>query len=193
MRLLQKRPIDGFPFDAVFGPEAIGPETLYPYWVHPLVEGTFQGISATVLAYGQTGSGKSYTMGMDIDGPLAAAGGPDGQASRRLKAAAHKGKQKAAAARPEGRSDVELLSKAPHQAPSTAVGSLDSPFEDTQSRSEAGSEYGGVHEGSEMAFADAAPTKPAITQQAFRSIFDQVEMLQQSGKGEVGRSLCADV
>lgn len=45
-----------FTFDYVFLPET-NQEDIYRECVHDMIEGCFQGYSASILAYGQTGSG----------------------------------------------------------------------------------------------------------------------------------------
>ncbi|CAF0777088.1 unnamed protein product [Didymodactylos carnosus] len=55
-----------FTFDYVFLPEA-NQDDLYKECVHDMIEGCFQGYSASILAYGQTGSGKTFTMGSGIE------------------------------------------------------------------------------------------------------------------------------
>ncbi|CAF0829541.1 unnamed protein product [Rotaria sordida] len=55
-----------FTFDHVFLPETIQ-EDVYRECVYDMIEGCFQGYSASILAYGQTGSGKTFTMGSGIE------------------------------------------------------------------------------------------------------------------------------
>ncbi|CAF1334039.1 unnamed protein product [Adineta steineri] len=55
-----------FTFDHVFLPET-NQEDLYRECVYDMIEGCFQGYSASILAYGQTGSGKTFTMGSGIE------------------------------------------------------------------------------------------------------------------------------
>ncbi|CAF2095343.1 unnamed protein product [Rotaria magnacalcarata] len=55
-----------FTFDHVFLPET-NQEDIYRECVYDMIEGCFQGYSASILAYGQTGSGKTFTMGSGIE------------------------------------------------------------------------------------------------------------------------------
>ncbi|CAF4893295.1 unnamed protein product, partial [Rotaria sp. Silwood1] len=55
-----------FTFDHVFLSE-ISQEDLYRECIYDMIEGCFQGYSASILAYGQTGSGKTFTMGSGIE------------------------------------------------------------------------------------------------------------------------------
>ncbi|CAF1059087.1 unnamed protein product [Adineta ricciae] len=55
-----------FTFDHVFLPST-NQEDIYRECVHDMIEGCFQGYSASILAYGQTGSGKTFTMGSGIE------------------------------------------------------------------------------------------------------------------------------
>ncbi|CAF0740846.1 unnamed protein product [Rotaria sp. Silwood1] len=55
-----------FTFDHVFLSETIQ-EDVYRECVYDMIEGCFQGYSASILAYGQTGSGKTFTMGSGIE------------------------------------------------------------------------------------------------------------------------------
>ncbi|CAF2596783.1 unnamed protein product [Rotaria sp. Silwood2] len=55
-----------FTFDHVFLPET-NQEDIYRECIYDMIEGCFQGYSASILAYGQTGSGKTFTMGSGIE------------------------------------------------------------------------------------------------------------------------------
>ncbi|CAF0927932.1 unnamed protein product [Adineta steineri] len=55
-----------FTFDHVFLPET-NQDDVYRECVYDMIEGCFQGYSASILAYGQTGSGKTFTMGSGIE------------------------------------------------------------------------------------------------------------------------------
>lgn len=55
-----------FTFDHVFISET-RQDDLYRECVYDMIEGCFQGYSASILAYGQTGSGKTFTMGSGIE------------------------------------------------------------------------------------------------------------------------------
>ncbi|CAF3917956.1 unnamed protein product [Rotaria sordida] len=55
-----------FTFDYVFLPET-NQEDLYRECIYDMIEGCFQGYSASILAYGQTSSGKTFTMGSGIE------------------------------------------------------------------------------------------------------------------------------
>ena len=52
-----------FTFDFVYGAGGRDAAALFADCVAPLVDGTLQGLNATILAYGQTGSGKTHAMG----------------------------------------------------------------------------------------------------------------------------------
>ena len=55
-----------FTFDYVFISETDQAD-LYRECIHDMIEGCFQGYSASILAYGQTGSGKTFTMGSGME------------------------------------------------------------------------------------------------------------------------------
>ncbi|UJR33367.1 hypothetical protein I4U23_020815 [Adineta vaga] len=55
-----------FTFDHVFLPDTTQ-EDVYRECVYDMIEGCFQGYSASILAYGQTGSGKTFTMGSGVE------------------------------------------------------------------------------------------------------------------------------
>ena len=56
-----------FEFDRAFsGGDGTSTQLLYDSLIKPLIDGVFDGYSATVFAYGQTGSGKTHTMGSGI-------------------------------------------------------------------------------------------------------------------------------
>ncbi|CAF0729447.1 unnamed protein product [Adineta ricciae] len=55
-----------FTFDHVFLPETTQ-DDVYRECVYDMIEGCFQGYSASILAYGQTGSGKTFTMGSGVE------------------------------------------------------------------------------------------------------------------------------
>lgn len=55
-----------FTFDYVFISDT-NQEDLYRECIHDMIEGCFQGYSASILAYGQTGSGKTFTMGSGME------------------------------------------------------------------------------------------------------------------------------
>ncbi|CAF1930846.1 unnamed protein product [Rotaria magnacalcarata] len=55
-----------FTFDHVFLPDTTQ-DDVYRECIYDMIEGCFQGYSASILAYGQTGSGKTFTMGSGIE------------------------------------------------------------------------------------------------------------------------------
>jgi len=55
-----------FTFDHVFLPSTAQDE-VYRECIYDMIEGCFQGYSASILAYGQTGSGKTFTMGSGVE------------------------------------------------------------------------------------------------------------------------------
>ena len=52
-----------FEYDRAFSGTQSSARQIYDALVAPLLDGLFEGFSATVFAYGQTGSGKTHTMG----------------------------------------------------------------------------------------------------------------------------------